>query len=189
MGLRRSFKPSNIVHGLKVTDWTTIASNNVMNGNILINTGDGVTFEPDARNATGMSFIAGEKVYVRAKSAVTNAVCTSFGLYIHDGVNFITAIEVQRTPTQNIFYPLSGLYLFTANISNLVIRLRHVYADPATANGKVMQSQDVIGIKVSTLPIEIQNMSNDDLKAFCDAIPWFDGTMAGGKFGGIGGLK
>ena len=193
MGLRRSFKPINIVQGgnfPSTSGWSATASTNTVSNNILSNAGDGTNASARVNGTTSIACVIGKKIYIKAKLTIKNSVASGLILYV--GTTGIGGKEVVRQliPTQNIQYTLSGIVTLDANdVGNIQPRCYHYYVDAATANGKVMEVQQVFAVDISTLPVEIQSMSDANIKSLLDTFPWFDGALSASGFGGIGGLK
>ena len=182
MGLKRSFKPTNIVTNSNfakgTTGWTTGVGSLTAANNIL-----SIPTTAAANNnycAQSYTFVAGKKYYARVKARVTNADCTDMSLRAS------STVFTNLVPTVNTWYTLSGV-ITGANETS--IRGRHQYADSAA--GRFMEVQEFIVIDLSAqLPATLLALSNAALKVWCDAnIPaWFEGTLSGGSFGGAGGL-
>jgi hypothetical protein len=194
VGLRRSFKPTNIVtegNFPSATGWSATNSTLSANNNTLSDTCNGTGTYGTCNQITTTAVASGKKVYIKALIKVTNVSCGNIRLQITGSTGGVTVtLKDISSPVNGTQYSLSGIVTFNETYSgNVRVTGTHVYADAATANGKVMEVQEVMGIDISTLPAEIQAMSDANIKAFCDTIPWFDGTMSGGVMGGIGGLK
>jgi hypothetical protein len=94
------------------------------------------------------------------------------------------------TPVQNQWYFVSAVGVSNFGIIPALF-ISQEYEDASTSVGKVLEIRECCAIDLSVvLPADILTLSNNDLKTWCDVnIPnWFDGTLSGGKFGGIGGL-
>jgi len=163
-------KNGNFANG--TTGWTTTGSTLSVANNILSVTGSGSVIEPDTRHSTGYSLSTGRKIYVRAELKVTNSDCTEVAVYLHDNAAFLALVEGKASPAINQAYTFSGVYLTTGNVSNLVVRLRHVYSSAAIANGKVMEAQRVMAVDISDYPVEKQT------QVWCDAnLPYVNGIQ------------
>lgn len=125
------------------TGWTAIASSHSVTNKILSNTGSGTAAQPYSYQS--LNWKAANVYYISAIARVTNANCLALSLS-----QDATEIVSQATPTQNSWYKLSGLLTASADAS-AHIRVRHRYADAATANGKVMEVDGNYGVTVINL--------------------------------------
>ncbi len=134
------------------TGWTNLGTSVLSaSNNILSCTGNGASAQPDVYQDTGYAISANKKIYARAYVKVTNAVCSliRFQGYTTGFGNYFGETTVSN-PTQNIIYPLSIVFDTGAVASgNFTLFTKHVYADAATANGKVMEVQNVIVIDLT----------------------------------------
>ncbi|WP_434351029.1 hypothetical protein [Trichococcus flocculiformis] len=120
------------------TGWT--ASNGTISAanNTVANTGDGSYISSRVQQIKPIE--NGKKYYAIAKVRVTNANCTSLKLDFNNG-SVLQMFSSFANPVNGTWYTLSGLITAT-NTSNLSdVRVSHLYADAATANGKVMEVQ------------------------------------------------
>jgi hypothetical protein len=183
MGMRRSFKPKNfVVNGnfaSNTSGWTGSDGLLSVGNNTLTLTGTGVSNLPKVNQSTLIN--ASSVKYVKMQARVTNANCTS--LFARWSTGSPGNIEVVAPPIENQWYELSGI----SSQASSILYVYHQYTDAATANGKIMEVREVLAIDLTAT----FGAGNEPTLAWCDAnIPaWFDGTMSGGKMGGIGGLK
>ena len=186
MGLRRSLKVANGLANSNfskgATDWSAWKSTISAINNTLSVTCDGtVNYGQAIKNST-IPCVTGKKIYVSFRGRPTNSVCATMRTLIAGstgGSNIsMTAIN---NPTQNTQYLVSAVTTLTDQTGVVQVKPNQTYADATTANGKVMEVQEAMAIDISTLPSETQAMSDADIKAFCDTIPWFDGTANGGS--------
>lgn len=187
MGLRRSFKPTNIL----------INSNFTLDSN-----SDGLADNLTAVTAGTFSLSNGVQSFtataLNGNLAFTPTVVNGHKYY---GVGWIkasgspvrlrlagnvTAIEITHSGSGN-FERLSVVTVATANgVTNLKAN------DARASNWNQIQIKEFILIDLTTiLPPDILALSDANLKVWCDLnIPtWFDSTMSGGSMSGMGGLK
>jgi len=153
------------------------ASTNTASNNILSNIGDGTNASVRTNGTTNIACAIGKKIYIKAKLTVKNSVTAGIILYV--GTTGVGGKEVTRqlTPIQDIQYKLSGIVTLDSNdVGNIQPRCYHYYADAATANGKVMEVQQVFSVDLTSLfgagnePQTVQQ---------CDEMfsNWFDGSI------------
>ncbi len=182
MGLRRSFKATNVVRNgnfPSTTGWGSAYSTSTVSDNILSNTGNGGNATAYVEDINTGVRISGHKYYARASMMAVDPACNRLILLIAGGTTTINT----DTPTSGVWYTVSGVGT-AASSSNSIIACQHRYADAATANGKVMKAKEVIVIDLTNiLPADILALSDANLKAWCDLnIPyWFDGTANSGS--------
>jgi len=190
MGLRRSFKPTNLVinsdFSKGTTGWVPSGSTIQASNNIMSIIGNGSVVSPGAVKTLATPYVSGKKIFIKCNFRVTNSSSDRLATILFDGVNYYLG-PTQTVITANTWYALSGIITLMAGGSSVDIMLQHRYIDAATANGKVMEVQEVMAIDLTA---RFGAGLEPDL-AWCDNnIPaWFDGTLGGGSFGGIGGLK
>lgn len=163
--------------------WGGAYSTNSVSNNILFNTGDGTGYSPLTYQNTSVPINTSAKYYVRATLKVTNAVCDKFRI-IYDGSisGSDKTITEFLNPTINTQYIISAIGTPPSDATgNLKVIFRHGYADAATANGKVMEVQEVMAIDLTALGLESKTVAE------LDAIQWFDGIKSVGEdAGGVG---
>lgn len=136
------------------SEWSSATNATVSaTNNTLYITGNGVGANASAYQLTGLdSTIVNRKLYFKARIRVTNANCTQCQLELQPsstGTNY--SLLVQVTPVQKQWYEVNTIVTTpTGKTGNYRIRALHAYADAATANGKVMEVQDVICIDMGT---------------------------------------
>ena len=152
------------------TGWSAFGATNTVANNTLTNTASGVA-EFGYLYGTAFAPAIGDKLYLRSKQKVTNANSILMRLCVYDGTAAIVAQD-QVNPTINTQYLMSGV-ITTTRLSNHYIYMIHQYVNAATANGKVMEVQEVMLINLTTL----FGAGNEPSAAWCDAnFPtWFDG--------------
>jgi len=196
VGLRRSLKATNIINNsdfLSTAGWTASGGVGVVANNIYTLTGNGTNAWPNLLGGNNSnSYASGSKMYMRAL-ANPPVGCTRLDLIWRDTTSTldITAKSIANL-TMGTFNLLTGIVTLTANSVYPRLQVVFTFPDAATTNGKVMQIQKVMAINLAnTLQADILALSDANLKAWCDAniTACFDGTLSGGRFGGIGGLK
>lgn len=85
----------------------------------------------------------GRKYYIRLKFRVTNNVCTTIRAHIGGTLGII-----QSSPTINQWYTSSSI--ITGVSSSPYLTVYHYYADASTANGKIMEIQEVMCIDLTS---------------------------------------
>lgn len=122
---------------------------------------------------TSLAAANGKKIYIRAKCKVTSANCTNIFVNMTGSTGGNVLYFSQTTPTQNTVYTVSGITTCDATMTgNINIEFRHSYADAATANGKVMEAQNVMAYDLTT----IFGTGNEPTAPELDAILAADGT-------------
>lgn len=183
MGLRRSFKPTNLVQngGINTLDGWTLT--NAVNLSIS-------TEQSIANNSSLKSTPTASNGYVGQKINITA------GLYYVRAMAYISSYTAG-----NIFYQLgSQSAVFNNALLNQWQRgswiramatsgLQDFFVGAISTATCVAYFGGCMIIEIASLPDEIKAMSAANQLIFCDSIPWFDGTMRGGSFGGTGGLK
>lgn len=157
--------------------WLATSSTHLVNNNICVNTGNGATMYPGEEQNTSISCITGKKLYVKARGRVTNGSASSLQILIAGttGGGNLT-VKMLSNPIQNIWYDLSGIVTFgETNTGYVRFKMLHVYSDAATANGKVMEVQEVMAIDLTAL----FGAGNEPTAVQCDRMfaNWFDGTV------------
>ena len=175
---RSPFYPTNFVTNGNFANGTTgwFASPSAVitaANNILTCTGNGGDDIPRFVAPDNPSLFVGKTVYGRFRVRVTNALCAYASFYVlTPDVRFVGQII---SPVENTWYELSGLVVTPGTGTMGTMVFIHGYADAATANGKVMEVQEVMLIDLTAL----FGAGNEPSAAWCDAnFPtWFDGTI------------
>jgi hypothetical protein len=158
------------------TNWNhapggTIASND----NTLVVTADGTQINTDARQTTNVKFSPSGKIYVRAKMRVTNANCTFIKFNLFGDAGMSRYVGTQANPVSNQWYIISGI--FTNNVpdvGDIKLQLQQTYPDAATANGKVMEVQEVMSIDLTSAGLDALTVDQCNQR-----FPnWFDGVKS-----------
>lgn len=136
---------------ISTSDWSSNSSVLSASNNILYITGSGSASGPAALQDNVLSYASGKKIFIQAKMKVTNSNCTSQAfLAIATGMTTLT--NSFSNPVNGTEYTRSSIFtLGSGGSGNLQIRLRHNYADNATANGKVMEAREVIVVDLTAL--------------------------------------
>jgi len=179
MGMRRSFKPTNIVSNgafASVTGWTgtdgTIAAAN--NECTLTLTGTGLY----TRLSQGINMPIG-KYYVSFEI---------YPKYANNTLFYTSTVAVNPVtltlPTPNVWNKVSGVFDNT-DISTGTYFMHKTNASYVI--GDTIKFRKIMLINLTLL----FGAGNEPTLAWCNNnFPaWFDGTLGGGSFGGIGGLK
>lgn len=183
MGLRRSFKPTNLVQngGINTLDGWTL--NYAVNLSIS-------TEQFIANNSSLKSTPISSNGYVGQKINITA------GLYYVRAMAYISSYTAG-----NIFYqlgPQSAIFnnaLLNQWQKSSYVRalatsgLQGFFVGAISTATCVAYFGGCMVIEIASLPDEIKAMSVENQLIFFDSIPWFDGTMSGGSFGSTGGLK
>lgn len=163
-----------------VTGWTAANSTLSALNNILSVTGDGSGSVPQTHNITPTPAIPTKKMYALAKLKITNAVATFYGLIVNGSTGGTSSYIAKATPVQNNVNVVSGIVTLPSNVTgNIRLSVYHQYASAATANGKVMEVQQVIAIDLTALygaGNEPTTAAEFDLVMANFANSWFDGT-------------
>lgn len=158
---------------VSTSNWANSASTLSALNNILYITAIGTTAGPAAIQSNVLSYASGKKIFIQAKMKVTNSSCTSQQfLAVSTGMTTLTVTF--SNPINGTEYIRSSIFTLGAGGSgNVEFRLRHNYADAATANGKVMEVREALVIDLTTL----YGAGNEPSAADCANIFSFvDGT-------------
>jgi hypothetical protein len=159
------------------TNWGTVNSTHAVTNNVLSNTGNGGSSFPNEFQYLPYNTITGEKYYFVANARVTNANSTALSLQFRESTGVVVITSV--APIQNVWYKLSGVRTLTTDYSSPYVRLAHAYIDSATANGKVMEVQNVMTINLTNL----FGAGNEPTLEEADLMfeNWFDDVESTGK--------
>lgn len=170
----RSFVVTNIVtngnFASGTTGWEAQCATLAVTNGIGSSTGNGVSYAPNiVRTSVPMS--ATHKFYFRYRVRVTNSACIQLNLGAYDGAGISLTGDWVDNPVNGTWYKLSTIGTTSATATYINFYCYHVYADNATANGKIMEVQQLIAIDISNLSVDQQT------QAWCDAnLTYFDGT-------------
>ncbi len=158
---------------VNTTGWIVVNATHSAASNTLTNTGNGGSANPYDVQATGLTVVVGNKLYIKCKRRVTNTVCSGLELYAYAGSS--VDINTRNTPTQNIWYTDSGIITEPVGWTGAInVYVQHNYADAATANGKVMEVKEVMAIDLTST----YGKGNEPTIAECNSLfdTWFNGT-------------
>jgi hypothetical protein len=140
---------------INTTGWSYSAGSLAASGNTLSATANGTAATQNVQQV--LTFAVDKIYYIKARVRVTNANCTNITLKTSAGSISIST----NNPQQNIWYPLSNVGAGIGGDTS--VRIQSTYIDAATANGKVMEIQEVVAQDITDLPAAEQT------KAWCDA--------------------
>lgn len=124
-----------------------VASNSVLSiaSEKLLITGDGGNLVARATYNLKQLFISGLRLTVRVRARVTNAVCTAFEFNVDGSTGGAGQVKSIATPNQDQWYDIDDIVIDPGDWTGVAqIKISHIYADAATANGKVMEIEYVI---------------------------------------------
>lgn len=157
------------------TGWVGNSATVSAASNTLTVTGDGASATPSADQLGIVPWVENKKIYARCKFKVTNSNCTYVDVRAYV-TGMATAVAVlQSSPSINTQYEKSGiLTLGSGGSGDVRFQAVHRYADAATANGKVMEVQEVFAADLTA----IFGAGNEPTAEQCDRffLGWFDGT-------------
>lgn len=135
------------------TGWTGSGAALSVSGGQLLATGSGVVSFVRAFANTGIATASGKKMYCRAKVRVTNSDCTSIKIAILGSTGGAqVVVDEIATPTINEWYTLYDIGACGADFTgNVLLLITALYADAATANGKVMEIDGTVGVVCADL--------------------------------------
>jgi len=154
------------------TGWGGSTSTLSAENNILSDTCNGEFYAGAAYQSKSLD--STHKYFLRAKARVTNAVALSLRITMQ---TFATNIVVeQENPSENEWYTLYGVH--TPDESANSVKVYQGYADSATANGKVMEVQEVLAIDLTETFGAGNEPTADEIETLIGIVPenWFDGV-------------
>lgn len=133
------------------SNWSVNGAVLTASNNILYITGSGSISGPSAIQSNVLQYVSGKKIFIQAKMKVTNSNCTSQAfMAVATGMTTIT--DSFSNPINGTEYIRSSIFTLGAGGSgNVEFRLRHNYADAATANGKAMEVREAMIIDLTSL--------------------------------------
>lgn len=158
---------SNFVN---TTSWAFVNATLSAASNTLSVTGNGVGLEITTYQTTSTPCVTTHKIYVQFKIRVTNNACVKIYtmLYGSTGGAYLSS-DLVLTPVQNTWYTKSAIITLTNQTGNIRVFLRHTYVDAATANGKVMEVQEALGVNLTTT----FGAGSEPNLTWCDVnLPW-----------------
>lgn len=159
------------------TGWSAWNSTLTASGNILSVTNGGADVLSRCIKDLGKKFAVGAKIYVNYSFRVTNSSAANMLIYVRDGASgSIHTSQTVTTPTQNQWYRVSLIGTITTNVNTLNLIIQQTYTDAATANGKVMEVQQVFTINLTAM----FGAGNEPTVATCDKIfaDYFNATQS-----------
>ena len=129
------------------TGWYIGDSTIAVASNVLSITGTGTTSSPYAGQSIANGAVNTHKYYVKFKARVRNSLATLLRMRVF--ATSATDITV-NTPVQDTWYYPSAVVTANAN-GTLQLYATSVYADAATANGKVMEVQYVLALDLTDI--------------------------------------
>lgn len=193
MGLRRSFKPTNLVQNgdfsKGTTGWLPLRATATAANNVITVQGDGTNNLPLIRPVTPfINNVTNSKIYISMKVRVTNSDSTKISLMVEGSGGGFEILKQQDIPVKDTWYLLNSVWtISSAILGNIIISIGNSYASASTAKDKIMEVKELLAIDLNAL----FGAGNEPDKAWCALnIPvWFDGTLGGGVMNGTGGLK
>ncbi len=146
--------------------------------NTATSTGNGVVLAPEIYQDTDIEAITGKEVFIRFKAKVTNAATPNIIVHLRGSIggNVYSVIN-QSNAIQNQEYTIYDIVTITSVlVGKIQLRILHAYADPAEANGKSMEVQEVL-TKDLTAEGLTGKTADGVHEMFSD---WFDGTQSSG---------
>jgi hypothetical protein len=161
------------------TGWSAATTATIAaNSNTLSVTGTGTNATISAYQNTSYALNVNNKYYFRFKVRVTNSSCASIRVS-YDGTTAGSESTdlTLNSPVENEWYTRSVVDKVPANATgNVRFYLQHVYADAGTANGKVMEVQEVLAIDMGAdASNPLFNLTAADMDKLFPA--WFNGTI------------
>ena len=93
---------------------------------------------------TANDWFINKKCYAMMKARVTNSDCTSLRFDLRSSTTGTLALQIVENPVINQWYYFRVYAELTFdNIGDIIVIPEHLYVDSATANGKVMQIEEV----------------------------------------------
>lgn len=126
------------------TGWTADKATLAVANNVASVTGNGTDAYANLYQSNTNVAVIGDKVYLRVRARVTNALCTSLQL---STTSFAQPVFINN-PVANQWYDIYDVIDATA--TNAILTIRANYADAATANGKVLQVEKPVKINLTT---------------------------------------
>ncbi|MGC7873916.1 hypothetical protein ACPUYX_20805, partial [Desulfosporosinus sp. SYSU MS00001] len=149
------------------TGWAGSNATISVSNNTLSVTGTGSFQNFFAYSSTSINATDTHKYYVKAKMFVTNNISTSISIKLDTSSASSYIVNSINSPVQNQWYTLSGILTWNGGYNTQPLRVLpyNTYADATTANGKVMQVQQVQVIDLTAT----FGAGNEPSQAWCDA--------------------
>jgi hypothetical protein len=148
--------------------------------NTLTLTATGSTAYPYAKSNSAKIVPTNSKWYISTLARITNSNCNSlicYAPYIGTQSPTIIGANIVNNPVQNQWYNFNLIEIFKdtdVGFAGVIVLMQHGYADTATANGKVMEVQNVLAIDLTAT----FGAGNEPTVDQCNALfqNWFDGS-------------
>ncbi|HUM44861.1 MAG TPA: hypothetical protein PKI14_18095, partial [Fervidobacterium sp.] len=161
---------ANGTSGWQGTNATISVSNNIMQV-----VPDGSAYVGWLVQNTSYSIFPSRKYFIKAKLRVTNNDCDRMRVWIRSTGGSGDSSYTITAPVANQWYSLAIILDSQAtHAGNFRLLFAHEYADAATANGKIMEVQEVMVIDLITHGLE--NKTYEELNQMFPH--WFDGTKS-----------
>lgn len=132
--------------------------------NTLSITGTGSAMSSYVDNTSRFSWSYGKKVFFKARVRVTNSDVTVATLQLRVSSGSAISQSTISNPIQNRWYELKGVSEVTTQTGRILTRLFSTYPNAATANGKVMEVQEVVVLDLDQYP-DLQGLTADEINA------------------------
>lgn len=163
------------------TGWASGNANLTAADNVLSITGTGASASPEANQNTNLDCAENKIIYAKCLARVTNAVSSAMRIVIFGTTGGAALLTAQTSPVQNTWYTLSGNLTLTAAFTGKVQPdVYSMYADAATANGKVLQVKKFILLDLTSIFGAGLEPSAAQVTRWLDIFSagWFDTTKA-----------
>lgn len=153
---------------VNTTGWTGQYSSVTASNNTASVLGNGSNAIIRIRQTTSKSFVIGQRLLFTAKVRVIDDILpSSIQLVLMGDAGTSRTVATQSSITKNQWYPISGIFTNLVDTGSVSVQCIASYADAATANGKVMEVQEVVAIDVTEYgqPCMVFDGTNDVLIA------------------------
>jgi hypothetical protein len=168
-----------------VTSWANSGSTITAANNTLTVTGNGTAAYARTLQNTSMVAATNKKLYIRFRALVTNSICTKISITYTGSTGGSGSVDLQLTPVANQLYDLSTVISIPASVTgNINLYIAANYVDAASANGQVMQIQNVIMMDLTSIYGSGKEPLSNRVSNFIDDYfnGWFNNSL------GLGGL-
>lgn len=173
---RNLIKDGNFPDG--ATKWFAGGGTLSIANNTATSTGNGVVLAPEIYQDTDIEAITGKEVFIRFKAKVTNAATPNIVVHLRGSISGnVYSVINQSSAIQNQEYTVYDIVTITSVlVGKIQLRILHAYADPAEANGKSMEVQEVL-----TKDLTAEGLTGETADEINTMFPdWFDGTQSAG---------
>ncbi len=139
--------------------------------NVLTLTGTGANPAPRLSQVVNISVKTGDKYFMRSRQRVTNSECNYISL---ENKTASSSVKQILNPTANTWYEMYGIYTADTDCDNINVYPVQSYTDNETANGKVMEVQEVMVINM--IAHGLDTLTEDEMNERITY--WFDGTKS-----------